>query len=135
MQGNLPFSTASIFIADSVFEKNGALSGGALWISSGFNLVVAQTEFLNNTADFFGGASFGGAADIGPEGVASFKGCNFTGGWGFHGGGGERAFLCIFEVFVVGGVLFLEHSFFERKGSSFDFFCQDILLRFWITRR
>lgn len=77
-------------VADSVFEGNAAPSGGALFVAYGFDLVVERTDFTNNVAWFAGGVAMGGAADIGVDGDATFSACNFTGGWGSSGGGGEH---------------------------------------------
>lgn len=93
-----PEAVVRVTIADSLFDDNAASSGGAITALLGFDLNVERTEFRGNGAYFFGGVAFGGAAKLETDGSASFTGCNFTEGWGFHGGGGERVKRSVFPV-------------------------------------
>lgn len=86
VQGNAPASTANIRIVDSVLEENSAPSGGAMYATSGYKLLVERSSFSNNKA----WTLFGGGVEIsGSAGEARFVGCNFTGGFAWNGGGGE----------------------------------------------
>lgn len=105
-----PGAIVTVSISDSLFDNNLASSGGALYASYGFDFTVERTKFIDNGAYSFGGVAMGGAANLETDGSASFVGCNFTRGWGFHGGGGEPFFVCL---------IFFERSeflFFYKSG-------------------
>lgn len=85
VQGDNPRSNATISIWNSLFVENYAPTGGGMYVTSGFRLSVEQTSFVNNWAY----VRSGGGACLSSEGEVVFRGCNFTGGVGSTGGGGE----------------------------------------------
>lgn len=91
VQGDSPRSNATISIWNSLFEENFAPIGGGMYVTSGFRLSVEQTSFVNNSAYVW----HGGGASLDSEGEVMFRECNFTGGWGSNGGGGEKEELII----------------------------------------
>lgn len=79
----------TVSIADSVFEGNYAWNGAGMFVSSGFQMTVDRTVFVDNVVPrFFGTVTFGGGAELSGDGDAVFSACNFTGNYAFNAGGG-----------------------------------------------
>lgn len=86
MQGQAPYSIATISIKESAFVENLAPIGAGLYASVGHKTVVEDSEFDQNSVYTLRGAG----AEISGAGEAEFRGCNFTRNFAWNGGAGKR---------------------------------------------
>ena len=90
MQGDYPYSMATVNISNCTFEGNYAANGSGIYVTGVYELLVERSLFIDNWALDAGGVAFGGGANISSLVTAVLRECNFTGGWSCSGGGGKR---------------------------------------------